>query len=104
MLRNCHLEFGATACQVPSEIGGIVLNGGVTVRCTKCGLYSRRPYNFVRVRRFFICRGCKEMIRLDDRSIVGRANTTIEARLAGGLSTGLMPKARTIVPRTRFGV
>jgi hypothetical protein len=42
----------------------------ITVLCTNCGLLSHRPHNFVRARRFFICGACKEMIRLDDRTIL----------------------------------
>jgi hypothetical protein len=45
-------------------------NNAITVLCTNCGLLSRRPRNFLRVRRFFICRGCKEMLPLDSRTVL----------------------------------
>ena len=53
-------------------------NNGITVVCTNCDLVSRRPSNFVRVRRFFICRRCEEMIQLDDCTIVYDPNATMQ--------------------------
>jgi hypothetical protein len=46
----------------------------INVQCVRCGLMSRRPAAFVRARRSFICGGCKEMIPLDERSILDRAH------------------------------
>lgn len=45
---------------------------GVGVRCSKCGLVSRRPIGFLRARRSFVCGGCKEMIPLDEHSVLDR--------------------------------
>lgn len=56
----------------------------VDVQCVRCGLMSRRPAAFVRARRSFICGGCKEMIPLDERSILDRAQ--IQPRELASLS------------------
>ena len=45
---------------------------GIGVLCGKCGLGSRRPIGFLRARRSFVCGGCKEMIPLDERSVLDR--------------------------------
>jgi regulator of nucleoside diphosphate kinase len=50
-----------------------MLNDNISVRCSNCGLASRRPVGFVRVRQTFVCGGCKEMIPLDARSILDDA-------------------------------
>ena len=45
---------------------------GIGVLCSKCVLVSRRPIGFLRARRSFVCGGCKEMIPLDERSVLDR--------------------------------
>ncbi|MGH7035659.1 MAG: hypothetical protein ACREFL_18160 [Stellaceae bacterium] len=45
---------------------------GIGVLCIKCGLVSRRPIGFLRARRSFVCGGCKEIIPLDERSVLDR--------------------------------
>ena len=53
-------------------------SNGITVVCTNCNLVSWRPSNFVRVRRFFIYRRRKEMIRLDIRTIAYDPKETMQ--------------------------
>jgi hypothetical protein len=47
-------------------------NLGIGVLCVRCGLVSRRPIGFLRARRSFVCGGCKEIIPLDERSVLDR--------------------------------
>lgn len=64
----------------------------VDVQCVRCGLMSRRPAAFVRARRSFICGGCKEMIPLDERSILDRAQIQPRELASPSLVAGsLMP-------------
>ena len=72
-------EARFTNCSCPScEVENIMSIDNVTVLCTNCGLVSRRPGNFVRVRRMFVCGGCKEIIPLDSRTILDSEKRLLE--------------------------
>lgn len=53
----------------------LVSNKSLCVLCTNCGLVSRRPGNFLHVRRSFVCGRCKEMIPLNSRTILDGPST-----------------------------
>jgi hypothetical protein len=55
---------------------------GIGVLCNKCGLVSRRPIGFLRARRSFVCGGCKEIIPLDEHSVLDREGVCMPQRRA----------------------
>jgi hypothetical protein len=55
---------------------------GIGVLCSKCGLVSRRPIGFLRARRSFVCGGCKEIIPLDEHSVLDREGVCMPQRRA----------------------
>ncbi|HXS41490.1 MAG TPA: hypothetical protein VN766_14995 [Stellaceae bacterium] len=57
-------------------------NLGIGVLCVRCGLVSRRPIGFLRARRSFVCGGCKEIIPLDERSVLDREGVCVPQRRA----------------------